>query len=67
MNEKEKVPGPTGYGPTRMNAKSVLEDRLASSKRYTQALQVILSHLDWDNLSREEEEVLWSFFNVITW
>jgi hypothetical protein len=46
----------------------VLEDKIKRMERRVTAVKIILYNLDWDNLTPEEEEILWSFFcSASTW
>jgi hypothetical protein len=66
MGGKMSKTNPTGGG--RLGAMEVLEDKIKRMERRVTAVKIILYNLDWDNLTPEEEEILWSFFcSASTW
>ena len=46
----------------RMNARSVLKDKIERKHKELQALEVLESNIIWDDLTSDEESLLWSYF-----
>lgn len=47
---------------SRASAQHMLRDRITRSERFTKGLQIIYDKLPWDELTKEEEEILWPLF-----
>jgi len=46
----------------REGAERVLIHRTARMRKRLEALQILHDKIPWDDLTKEEEELLWSFF-----
>lgn len=52
-------------GPCRESAKKILERRIERMDRRTEALRILYLLFPWDKLSKEEDEILWSYFTTV--
>jgi len=64
-NKKQTKTKLTGHGHTgayRMNARSVLNEKIKRVKEEFLALETLSRRIPWDELSVEEEQELWHYF-----
>lgn len=53
---------PAGTGIGRESAKAVLQRKIERRESEVNALRVLRDYIDWDTLSKEDEELLWGYF-----
>ena len=53
---------PAGTPVSRQSAKAVLEETIKRKEREVDALRVLMFYIDWGNLTKRDEELLWGYF-----